>query len=128
MQLKDLQNGLYELIKSGTTDGSCDYLEMVRHTDHLHIVRKVALWWRQLHITDFCTLTASWLKHHNRLDQEVLSFFSTQKYSPYRKEVGIQFLTYISDTSTGFVKTIADFELALIKVKSGITVSLVQHW
>jgi hypothetical protein len=128
MQLRELQTGLYDLIKSGTTNESDDYFEMLRHANNIHVVRKVALWWRHLHITEFCTLTTAWLKYEKKLDQAVASFFYTQKYSPYRKEVGMQFLMFISTTGSGFIKTIADFELALIKVKSGMKVSLVQRW
>ncbi len=132
MQLRALQNGLLDVIKSrekGALHGATGYLCSIEDSKQIHVVRKIAKWWRTLHIENYCTLTACLLKLTGDLDQEVTMFYNGQSYSAYRDEVGLQFLDYISSGAKDpLVCTVANFELALIQVKLGRQVSLVQVW
>ena len=132
MKLNELQKGILDLIKSRSihrNNDSTGYLSSVNNSKGLLVVRKVALWWRGLHIQTFCTLTSPLLKYKSSFDEEVTNFYNSSSYSSYRNEVGIQFLDYMrAHSADAFVRTVASFELALIRCRKGEEVSLSQTW
>ncbi|HEU5292459.1 MAG TPA: hypothetical protein VFU05_17550 [Cyclobacteriaceae bacterium] len=132
MNLNELQVGVLDLIKSRHVVGindSTGYFLSVKGSKELLVVRKVALWWRTLQIESFCTLSSALLKYENCFNDAVTSFYNSSSFSPYRDEVGIQFLDYLQVyNSDAFVRTVSSFELALIQCKKGKAVSLSQTW
>jgi hypothetical protein len=93
------------------------------------LVRKIALWWRKVQIENFCRLTSCYLKLQDNLETEVLNFFRNVNYSPFREVVGFQFLDYlIKETKDDLLKSIAEFERAIIKLKLGEKTQSIIIW
>lgn len=131
MDLQSIQTGLCSLIKSkpDATLLQDDYLRFVAESHHLALVKKIALWWRKIQIEGYCHLTSRLLKSHDKLDHYLVGFFSEKNYSPFRDEVGKQFLEYLAESGTDkMLRLVAAFELALIRVKTGEQVAYTGYW
>jgi len=69
------------------------------------------------------------LKATGNLGEEIEVFLKEKNYSPFREEVGIQFLEFIvANHSPGLPAAIAFFELALIKIKLGYQIETTVEW
>jgi hypothetical protein len=131
MYLQQLQNNLFDIIKSRSSPSikTCEYLQQVNASYNLLLIRKVALWWRKFQIENFCRLTSSYLKSHNKFDVEVWNFYRNVNHSPFREVVGFQFLDFeIKENADDLLKSIAQFESAIIKLKSGKKIQSTIMW
>jgi hypothetical protein len=127
MKLAALQRALLELIK-GTyllADDTPPYLRTVAGSDHLAMVRDVVHWWRAFQATRFCVLTSTLLRRQGRFDAAVTAFLRSHRISPFIEEFGRAFLEEMTGDPDGLVRSVAQFELALLKVKRG---DREEHW
>ncbi|RYZ51017.1 MAG: hypothetical protein EOO14_18550 [Chitinophagaceae bacterium] len=131
MKLRLLQTSLSALIKSrplpqGIHD---DYLQEVQASNHLLLIQKIAFWWRKVQVEPYCRLTTTFLKSTGQFDTVLTGFISEKDFSSFRDEVGRQFLSYvIQKESNTLARSVADFELAVILLKSGEEVQACMYW
>jgi hypothetical protein len=130
MQLQQLQTGICSLIKMRDTQGSEDtYIKHTSTSSNLALIRKIALWWRKIQIENTCILTANILKLKGIFEMQLLAFFKDEVYSPFREEIYLQFLLYISQKKIdSLTHSVSQFELALIKLKLGEKVETSVFW
>jgi hypothetical protein len=122
MNLQLLQTSLIALIKSRgiPLPESDEYFNKIKSSDNLLLIRKIALWWRRIQTERFCVLTTNLLKIRGDFDAQLSGFISENTFSPFREEVGIQFLNYlISKNIDPLARSVAEFEIAIIKLKRG---------
>lgn len=122
MHLQQLQISLCSIIKSRSNSSinTCEYLQQINTSNNILLIRKVALWWRKFQIENFCRLTSCYLNSHGKFDLEVWNFYRNVNFSPFREVVGFQFLDYlIKENNDELLKSIAQFERAIIKLKLG---------
>ncbi len=119
MNLQHLQTDLCALIKSRQIVNKDDeYICNINLSQHLILVKKIALWWRKIQIENSCRLTANLLKSKNEFEIALSDFFNDVKYSAFREEIYIQFLQYItSKNADALTVCVAEFELSLIQLK-----------
>lgn len=92
-------------------------------------MRKIALWWRKIQVEGYCHLTTRLLQSNDELDGCLAAFFSEENYSPFRDEVGRQFLAYLAQKSKDqLTQLVAAFELALIRIKTGEHLAYAAEW
>jgi len=132
VNLKFLQINLCNLIKN--RDGIAlqerdAYLDEIASSKHLLLVRKVSLWWRKLQISNYCLLSGCLLRSSGTFEREIESFLKERNYSPFREEVGMQFLEFLIEVNNeNLIRTVASFELSLIKLKLGNAVESTTIW
>lgn len=131
MKLRLLQTSLSALIKSrplpqGVTN---DYLREVQASNHLLLIQKIAFWWRKVQVEPYCRLSTTLLKTTGQFDVLLTGFISEKDFSSFRDEVGRQFLSYvIQKESSMLTRSVAEFELAIIRLKSGEEVQACMYW
>ncbi|MGZ5255723.1 MAG: hypothetical protein ACXWCT_15045 [Flavitalea sp.] len=132
MKLRLLQTSLSSLIKSRPLPKGADgdeYLRGVQSSDHLLLIQKIAFWWRKIQVEPYCRLTSTLLKSTGRFDELLTGFISEKDFSSFRDEVGRQFLSYVILKETHpLTRSVAEFELAIILLKSGETVETCIRW
>jgi hypothetical protein len=131
MNLQLLQTSLSALIKSrplpaGTKDR---YLEDIGYSDNLLLIQKIAFWWRKVQVEPYCRLTSTLLKATGKFDDVLSAFLSEKDFSSFRDEVGRQFLSdVISKEEDSLIRSVAEFELAVILLKSGEEIEASIPW
>lgn len=130
MELATLQGKLLGLIKSSyqITDDDDPYIKVVAQSEHLRMVREVVLWWRAFGVGRFCVLTSTLLKQQGMFDEAVSAFVRKRRISPFVEKLGPTFLDELSHHEDSLVASLAQFELALIKVKKGDPNDYVIDW
>lgn len=128
--LEQQQHSLLALIKKrplppGERD---EYLERVAASDELGLLREIALWWRTLGIERNCPFTTNLLKKLARFEPAVDAFYCRHATSPYMEEMAIQFLETLTPDADPLVRSLASFELALLRVAEGDTREFVIEW
>ena len=130
MELAHLQRALQGLIR-GTyqaTDDTPPYLRMVSASEHLAMVRDVVRWWRSFQAARFCVLTSTLLRRRGQFDASIDAFLRMHRISPFIEEFGAAFLVEMTTHPDGLVRSVAQFELALLKVKKGDREDHSVHW
>jgi hypothetical protein len=119
--LASLQRGLLALIKADTTALIVDdpYLDLVRHSHGLQVVREITQWWKLYQAEAACPLTARALKKHDGFESSMRSFARQRTMSSYVESFSDDYLTHVRLTSNGFCSTVAHFEQCLLRVKRG---------
>ena len=131
MNLQTLQTSLAAIIKSRTIALSEHekYLTTIKNSTNVLLIKKIALWWRKIQTEPYCVLTCNYLKVIGKFDQELSNFMSEKDFSVFREEVGLQFLEYIvSKRLDSLTQSLAQFELAIIKLKLGQDVDCIVSW
>lgn len=76
----------------------------------------------------FCPLTATYLKAEGTLEKEVRSFLSRHTPSSFLEEYGMAFLEFLMVGNDRFIRSLAAFERAMIRVQSGETTEFDVEW
>jgi hypothetical protein len=117
--LEHRQRGLLDLVKNRGQFPCDPYLQQVANSRELAMVRKIALWWRAVSLEAQCRFTARLLKRLDCFDARVGDYFDRHATSPFIEELSLGFLASLHDHDDPLVCSIAQFEFALLKVRSG---------
>jgi hypothetical protein len=129
MRLEAYQRGLHHIITTGEPrPGDPEYVQSLRNTARLEVVREIVHFWRAHALETFCVLTVPWLKRLGRFDAEVGKFITTSDLSPFIEVVGLQFLRYLEQDSDQVVQALARFETALHETREDISTSRTIDW
>src|SRR5215208_7305791 len=123
MDLASHQRKLLGLIKC-TYKGSNDedsYIREVAQSTNLELIWEISAWWRALNIERYCFLTTSLLKSWGEFDTIVQEFAKNGGTSRFIESLGTQFLEAMGRHENHLLSSVAQFELALIRVKSDDT-------
>jgi hypothetical protein len=130
MDLADQQRKLFRLIKDTyqATEDDEPYIRTVARSEQLSLVQEIVQWWRSYSLEQFCPLTSTLLKRQDRFEETVLSLIHRGRISPFIETLGTTFLAEMSTHEDAFVAAVAQFELALIKVKQGSEETFFVDW
>jgi hypothetical protein len=130
MTLAHLQRTLACLIKGTHEPCPADppYIAMIAQSPHLEIVREVVSWWRAFDVARFCTLTSTLLRHEGLFDEALDAFVRKGPVSPFVETAGTRFLEDMSTHPDSLVRSVARFELAVLRIKSGDRGDHVVDW
>jgi hypothetical protein len=118
-QLELQQRGLLDLLKKRGAPPVDPYLRRVEGSRELAMVREIALWWRSFQLEAQCRLTSRLLKRLNCFDALVAAYFYNNATSPFVEELSHGFLDFLSEHPDGLVRTMAQFEYAVLQTRSG---------
>lgn len=96
-----------------------DYIRAVAGSPDLVEGRRNIFLWRVFVMERTCALTFALLKRCDLLDGSLEAFISRHNISPYRETQGPAFLEFVGERHGGLVASVAQFELALTRVKEG---------
>ena len=119
MRLELYQRGLLDLVKKRGVASENPYLRRVAESRALVIVREIAVWWRVFQIEAQCHFTSRLLKHLHCFHEVVTSYFDSNRTSPFVEELSRDFLSSLSTHDLQLIRTIAQFEYALLEVRAG---------
>jgi hypothetical protein len=130
MTLAQLQRTLAALIKGTHQPSPADppYIAMVAGSAHLEMVREVVSWWRAFDVTRFCVLTSTLLRQAGLFDEAFDAFVRKGRVSPFVETAGASFLEEMSTHPDSLVRSVARFELALVRIKAGDRGDHVIEW
>jgi len=117
MSLELYQRGLLELIKGRGVVAEDPYLCSVAASREIEILREIAVWWRVFQIEAQCHFTARLLKRLGCLHETVALYFATNRTSPFVEELSRDFLKWLRFHDNPLVRTVAEFEWALLEVR-----------
>ena len=117
--LEHRQRGLLDLVKNRGHVPRDPYLRQVANSRELTMVRKIALWWRAMSLEAQCRFTARLLKRLGCFDARVGDYFDRHATSPFIEELSLGFLASLHDHGDPLVRSIAQFERALLNIRSG---------
>lgn len=130
MDLATHQRKLLGLIRSTYRVGADDdpYIRRVAESRDLAEARRNIFLWRVYVLERTCALTFSLLKRRNLLEDAVGAFIARNNISPFRETQAPAFLEELSTHEDSLVASVAQFELALLKVRQGDPCTYVVHW
>jgi hypothetical protein len=131
MQIQELQTKLLGLLKSTYEpvhqDGA--YLNALRTSPQLQMMKEICLWWRCLQIEKYCPLTSAWLRQQDQFTFAVEAFYKSTNVPAYIEQSGMAFLEYMLERETAsMTQAIAAFEQAIIRIKRRDTRRFVVNW
>jgi hypothetical protein len=129
MNLETYQRGLQRLITHGysTSDDSA-YLQGLVGTSRLAVAKEVVCFWRAYELERFCILTAGLLKSMGRFENDIERFISTEKFSPFIEEAGLQFLRFMASDNDLTVAALAQTEIAFHDTRTNIDEEKAVDW
>jgi hypothetical protein len=119
VNLAETQSGLHDLLRGKPISQGDDYLDDVRASDRLDLLREIVEWWRVFGVERTAPLTARLLKRRGRFDEAVSRFVAEQRMSPYLEEIGERFAANARKDPDALVAAVASFEWAFMRVKRG---------
>lgn len=124
------QRKLFGLTKGSylVSEGDDPYICAVAQSEHLELVQEIVIWWRAYGLERYCPLTSAVLKRHELFDETVSTFTREQRISPFIEKLGTTFLEEMSGHEHSLIASVAQFELALIKVKQRDAAEYVVDW
>ena len=130
MNLANHQRILLGLIRSNyqVQASDDDYFHKVSQSRDLEEARGNILLWRVYVLERACILTFTLLKQRNLLKQELDAFIRQHNISPFRETQPPDFLEALSSHDDHLIASVAQFELALWKVKQGDPGSYTINW
>jgi hypothetical protein len=108
--------------------GDDDYFHKVSQSRDLEEARGNIFLWRVYVLERACILTFTLLKQRNLLKKELDAFISQHNISPFRETQPPDFLEALSCHADPLIASVAQFELALWKVKQGDPRSYTVNW
>jgi hypothetical protein len=118
-RLELYQRGLLDLLKSRGSMPEDPYLHRVAESNELKMLREIAVWWRTFQIEAQCRFTSRMLKRLHCFHEEVISYFTANRTSPFVEELSRDFLSWLRSHDNLLVRTVAEFERALLEVRAG---------
>lgn len=93
MSLEQLQTSLSALIKSRAVSSqeNVGYINKIKSSDNLLLIRKIALWWRKTQIEQYCILTATLLKEMGTFEIQLSNFFRQKIFQPSERKLVFSF-------------------------------------
>lgn len=130
MDLANHQRILLGLIRSNHRVVPFDdpYFERVSRSKDLDEARGNIYLWRVWVLERTCVLTVTLLKQLDLLKTELDAFIAKYNISPFRESQGPDFLETVSSHENSLIASVAQFELALLKVRQGDPGSFVVAW
>jgi hypothetical protein len=121
MDLADHQRKLLGLIRSTYQVRADDdpYIRNVAQSKDLEEARRNIFLWRIYVLERTAALTFALLKQRNLLGEVVGAFITRHNISPFRETQAPAFLEALSSHADSLVASVAQFELALMKVRQG---------
>lgn len=86
---------------------------------NLLLAQEIVYLWRVYALERYCLLTTCLLRSRDRFEQTVRCFIRDQTLSPYKEQLGEMFLISLCQDADRLAASVAQFELALTKVKRG---------
>lgn len=121
MDIAAHQRKLLGLIRSTYQAGDSDdaYIQRVATSKDLEEAQRNIFLWRIYVLERTARLTFNLLKRRNLLEAALSSFIERHNISPFRETQAPAFLEEMSRHSDGLIAAVAQFELALSKVREG---------
>lgn len=127
--LAEYQKNLRDLIKGRAGPPAGDqHLAEVAQSPGLAAIREIAVWWRTLAVEEYCPWSTRLLRRLGIFPETVKAFYRGQNVSPYVEKAGEQFLLELGSHAHPVVAALAQFELAMLKVKQGDTREYTVDW
>jgi hypothetical protein len=117
--LETYQRGLLDLVKSRGAPPTDPYLSRVASSLGIVVVREIAVWWRAFQISAQCPLVSRVLKHDGLFEETIEQYFSGHRTSPFVEELTDDFLRFLSKQVDPFLRSVAEFERALLSARDG---------
>lgn len=127
-QLELQQRGLLDLVKGRGAPPDDPYLRLVAGSRELAMVRQIAIWWRKYQLEGQCWLTSRLLKRRNYFESLVTSYFNHHATSPFIEELSHGFLAFLNGHDDLLVRTVAQFEDALLQIRGGSAATFEVLW
>ena len=130
MDLATCQRKLLSLFRGTHAPDAADeeYVQRVVLSKHLAEGRRNIFLWRVYVLERTCPLTVNLLRNGNLLGNTVNSFIARHNISPFRETQAPAFLEELKAHDDRLVASVAQFELALMKVRNGDCRSYVVFW
>ncbi len=130
MDLASHQRKMLGLIRSTYQVQADDppYIHRVAESPDLMEARRNVFLWRVYVLERTCPLTFALLKQRNLLGKTLTTFIASHNISPFRETQAPAFLGGLTIHADDLVASVAQFELALMKVKQGDQGRHVVHW
>jgi hypothetical protein len=130
MDLATHQRTLLGLFRSTYRVSAADdaYIQRVAQSRDLHEARISIFMWRIYVLERTCPLTFALLKRRNLLKSAVEDFIARTNISPFRETQAPDFLAGLGEHDDRLVVSVAQFELALLKVRQGDARCHVVRW
>jgi hypothetical protein len=104
------------------------YIRKVAHCKDLREARRNVFLWRTYVLERTAVLTLNMLKRRGLLEEALNAFIAGQNISPFRETQAPAFLEAMALHDDGLVAAVAQFELALLKVREGDESLHVVRW
>ena len=104
------------------------YIRAVADSRDLREAQRNILLWRIYVLERTCALTCVLLRARDLLPETVSAFIRQQNISPFRETQAPAFLEMLRDHSDALIASVAQFELALMKVRQGDQTLYVIPW
>ena len=130
MDLATHQRKLLALFRCSYQPGVDDdpYIRKVALSKDLDEARRNIFLWRIYVLERTCFLTFTLLKQRKLLQESLSAFIKSHNISPFRETQAPAFLEALSHHPDGVVASVAQFELALMKVRQGDLRSYTIPW
>src|SRR5438309_7276392 len=130
MDLKTHQRKLLGLIRGSYEPPTREdpYIRHVAQSADLQEARRNILLWRIWVLQRTCPLTFNLLKHRQLLGDAVTAFMAHSNISPFRETQTPAFLEFMSCYEDTLVASVAQFEMAMIRVRQGDETPYVVQW
>jgi hypothetical protein len=130
MDLATHQRALLGLIRSTyqVRDDDEPYIQTVARSNDLQEARRNIFLWRLWVLERTCFLTCNLLKQRNLLDETLTLFMARENLSPFRETHAPAFLDMLSGHPDCLIAAVAQFELALMKVRQGDSGTFIVPW
>ena|SRR6185295_19753328 len=130
MQLAAHQRKLLDLIRSGRVPDRSDdpYIQRVAASDDLKEAQRNIFLWRVYVLERTAPLTFTVLKQRELLRSAIGEFIGTCNVSPFRETQAPAFLDLMSRHDDSLVASVAQFELAFLRVRQGDAGHFVVRW
>jgi hypothetical protein len=121
MDLATHQRSLLGLLRSNLDSSACTdhYIQRVAQSPDLQEAKRNIFLWRIYVLERTAPLTFRLLEQRGELAARVAHFIATRNISPFRETQGPAFLQASSESADSLERSVARFELALLKVKAG---------
>jgi hypothetical protein len=119
--------GLFRSTYQVTPDDDA-YVHKVAQSKDLEEGRRNIFLWRIFVLERTAVLTFTLLKHRRLLEETLGAFITQHNISPFRETQAPAFLESLTDHRDRLIASVAQFELALLRVRQGDPASYVVHW
>ena len=130
MNLAAQQRKFLELFRSTyqMSVGDDEYIQTVAQSKHLREAQRNILLWRVYVLERTCALSFRLLKRLNLLEVTLNSFIKKCNISPFRETQALAFWESLSNHGESLIASVAQFELALFRIRQGDPGSYIVLW